>query len=160
MDLDAIAMALGKATKAVEMHEEVLGTIFDKLEGIKTAVDQNIIHAETRDTKLAELKADVAEIDRKIENGLRSEVRETKAELIKMQVCLERRKQQKLLEDQRGMYGFFRRGFAQFKDKGSYIVVTSMIVGAAWLVLWVFAKVFIFHEGTGGKILKIFGLGS
>lgn len=159
MDLDAIAMALGKATKAVEMHEETLSTIFDKLEGIKTAVDQNIVHAETRDTKLSELKEDVAKIDRKIENGLRSEVRETKAELMKMQACLERRKQEKLLEDQRGIYGFFHRGFAQFRDRGSYIVVTSMIVGAAWLVLWMFAKVFFFNEGAGGKILKVFGLG-
>ncbi len=159
MDLDAIAMALGKATKAVEMHEETLSTIFAELKGIKTAVDQNIVHAETRDTKLSELKEDMAKIDRKIENGLRSEVRETKAELMKMQACLERRKQMKLLEDQRGLYGFFHRGFAQFKDKGSYIVVTSMIVGAAWLILWTFAKVFIFHEGAGGKILKVFGLG-
>lgn len=158
MDLDAIAMALGKATKAVEMHEEVLSTIFEKLDSIKTAVDQNIIHAETRDNKLAELKEDVAKIDRKIENGLRSEVRETKAELLKMQACLERRKKEKELEEQRGVYGFFHRGFAQFKDRGSYIVVTSMIVGAAWLVLWVFAKVFIFHEGTS-KIFKVFGLG-
>lgn len=159
MDLEVLAMTLGKATKAVEMHEETLATIFEQLTGIKTAVDQNIIHAETRDNKLAELKEDVAKIDRKIENGLRSEVRETKAELLKMQACLERRKKEKLLEEQRGIYGFFHRGFAQFKDRGSYIVVTSMIVGAAWLVLWVFAKVFIFHEGAGIKIIKILGIG-
>ena len=160
MDAEAIAMALGKAEQAVETHNEQLSAIFCELKDIKTAVDQNAIRAENRDTKLAELKEDVAEIDRKIENGLRSEVRETKAELQKMQFCLERRKREKALEDERGVYGFFRRGFAQFKERGSYIVVTSMIIGAAWLVLWVFAKVFIFHEGAGGKILKIFGLGS
>ena len=158
MDLDAIAMALGKATKAVEMHEEVLSTIFEKLDSIKTAVDQNIVHAENRDCKLAELKEDVAKIDRKIENGLRSEVRETKAELVKMQACLERRKKEKELEEQRGVYGFFHRGFAQFRDKGSYIVVTSIILGTAWFVLWSFAKIVFFHEGTS-KILKMFGLG-
>lgn len=156
MDLDAIAMALGKATKAVEMHEEVLGTIFEKLDGIKTAVDQNIVHAENRDAKLAELKEDVAEIDRKIENGLRSEVMATKAELVKMQACLERRKREKALEDERGVYGFFRRGFAQFKERGSYIVVTSLLVGGTFLIIWIAAKILVFHEGMFPPILRIF----
>lgn len=117
------------------------------------------VRAGYRDMQLAELKVGIAEVDRKIENGLRKEVQETKAQMEKMTACVERRRKDKEVEDQRGVYGFFRRGLVQFRDRGSYIVVTSLIVGSAFIIIWVAAKVLIFHESSGIKVLKIFGVG-
>lgn len=159
MDAEELAMELGGQKKAVQFHEETFEVIFRKLDAIKEVVDKNEVRAGYRDTQLAELKVGIAEVDRKIENGLRKEVKETKAQMEKMTACVERRRKEKEVEDQRGVYGFFRRGLVQFRDRGSYIVVTSLIVGSAFIIIWVAAQVLIFHETSGLRILKLFGVG-
>jgi len=64
-------LAKANADKDAQMK-----SITDKLDKIHTALTRNLVKAEFRDKKQAEFELKIDEINRKIENGLRGELRE------------------------------------------------------------------------------------
>lgn len=143
--------SIGRIASSSEEHSRQLSKLFSKLETLKESIDQNEVRADLRDKKLDE-------INHKIENGLRATVLETKAKLEQIADCIERRKKEREIEETKGLSGYFKRGWVSFKERSAYIVVTAAIVGGAWAILFMFAKIRIFHEAPT-YLLKLFGVG-
>ena len=134
---------VGEQVEANRIQTKQIGEIFTLLSSIKTAIDQNAVRAEARDQKLCE-------IDRKIENGLRSEVTKMSRAMEQLTICMDRRKK----ERDRGVEGFFRKGFRKIYENGGVIVIVTL----GYLVLWALVKTKMFGEMPMG-LLKLLGLG-
>lgn len=148
---DELIKSIGRMTSASEEHSRQLGKLFRKLEDLKECVDQNEVRADLRDKKLDE-------INHKIENGLRTAVEETKKRIEQVFACIERRKIERENEQKRGFNAYFIRGWVSFKERSAYIIVTTGIVGGVWALLFMFAKIKVFHEAPT-YLLKLFGVG-
>jgi seryl-tRNA synthetase len=148
---DELIKSIGRMTSASEEHSRQLGKLFSKLEDLKECVDQNEVRADLRDKKLDE-------INHKIENGLRTTVEETKKRIEQVFACIERRKIERENEHKRGFNAYFIRGWVSFKERSAYIIVTAGIVGGVWALLFMFAKIKVFHEAPT-YLLKLFGVG-
>lgn len=155
---DSLVMTVSRAAEATEQHGRQLGKIFEMVREIKEAVDKNAVRAEGRDEALAALGETIRTIDHKIENGLRSEVRECAAKIREMMGCLDARRRERAAEEIRSRQRFLRRGWEEFKRKASFILVASTIVVGGWLFLYALTRIGIFHEGPAG-ILRLFGIG-
>ena len=134
---------MGEQVEANRIQTKQIGEIFTLLSSIKTSIDQNAVRAEARDQKLCE-------IDRKIENGLRSEVTKMSRAVEQMTTCMDRRKK----ERDRGVEGFFRKGFRKIYENGGVIVIVTL----GYLILWALDKAKIFGEAPVG-LLRLLGLG-
>ena len=134
---------VGEQVEANRIQTKQIGEIFTLLSSIKTASDQDAVRAEARDQKLCE-------IDRKIENGLRSEVTKMSRAMEQLTICMDRRKK----ERDRGVEGFFRKGFRKIHDNGG--MITILAIGYA--VLWVLARLKVFGEEPAG-LLRLLGVG-
>lgn len=133
---------IGKLLATVEQQSEQVELIFEKLDGIKTSVDQNAVRTAARDEA-------VQEINHKIENGLRSELRECKTAIEKFAGCMERRKK----EREEGVEGFFVKGFRKIHDNGGLIVI--LVIG--WLLVGILVRMKVFGDTPEG-LLKFLGL--
>ena len=134
---------VGEQVEANRIQTKQIGEIFTLLSSIKTSIDQNAVRAEARDQKLCE-------IDRKIENGLRSEVAKMSRAMEQLTICMDRRKK----ERDRGVEGFFRKGFRKIYENGG--MITILAIGYA--VLWVLARLKVFGDEPVG-LLKLLGAG-
>jgi hypothetical protein len=144
---DGIVRSIGAIEEAATTLKSQTSDIFDLLRSISEEVTGNKERALARD------KA-IAGIDRKIENGLRSDVRQLTQQMAAIMLVIERQR-----EDRRsGIYGFFTAGWGKFKAQLGFIIITSCVVGGISLLLWGLSKVAIFHEGPLW-LLKLFGIG-
>ena len=126
-------LAKANADKDAQMK-----SITDKLDKIHTALTRNLVKAEFRDKKQAEFELKIDEINRKIENGLRGELREVRAIVDAQAAALAKDKQDKIdrkKDDEKGMKGALRRGCLWIVEKGTVIVLLVV----AWLVAKVIA---------------------
>jgi hypothetical protein len=155
---DDLVRSAGMTLQAAQEHTRQLSDIFGKLEDIKTAVDQNQVRAMQRDEAVENLQCSVKAVDVKIENGLRSEVRQMSECIKKMVEAAERRKAVRDEEARTGIRGFLATGWGQFKRQASLILVAGTLILSAWFVIFVTTKIGFFHEGPL-PILKLFGIG-
>jgi len=150
-DHGKVLESVGKIVAASEEHTRQLEKLFIKLDEVKKSVDQNAVRAEMWDKK-------IDEINRKIENGLRESLEETKKRVELLFNCVERRKQEREEEMKRGLVAYFRRGWLVFKERSAYIFIVTFIVGGFWVIVFIFAKIRIFHEAPT-YLLHLFGVG-
>ena len=150
--------AIGALTAATTLHTGELSTLFEKFDDLKESVDKNLAKADYRDKALEAVQKSIDGVNSKIENGLRKEVRDTSEKVDKLGACIERRKIEREEMDKKGIRGYFKRGFEEFRYKSAYILTTSLILGTVFFIIWVSAKVSLFHEGLPW-ILHAFGLG-
>lgn len=155
---DSLVMTVSRAAEATEQHGRQLGKIFEMVREIKEAVDKNAVRAEGRDVALATLSETIQKIDHKIENGLRSEVRECATKIREMMGFLDARKKERVMAEVHSRQRFLRRGWDEFKGKAAFILVSSTIIVCAWLVVYILTRIKIFHEGPAG-LLRLFGIG-
>jgi hypothetical protein len=147
VDNDEIVRKVGYLESSVEAHSEGLSKIFDLLGDIKEQVDKNAVRAQYRDDRLEEISQNIKLVDKKIENGLRSEVRFI-AE--KVNAMVENHKN--------GISGFFSAGMKKFKAQLGFIIIVFGFCFGLWLLGWIVAKLGIFQEGPMW-LLKMFGIG-
>ena len=138
-----LMQVIGEQVEANRQQTSQIDKIFKLVGEIKTAVDQNTVRAEARDKKLATIEGD-------INNGLRAEVKDSAKKMEQLIVCMDRRKK----EHDRGVEGFFRKGFRKIYENGGVIVIVTL----GYLVLWTLDKTKIFGEGPAG-LLRLLGLG-
>lgn len=112
----AALQVLAKANAEKDVH---MRSLTDKLEKIHTALTRNLVRAEYRDKRQAEMEIKIDDINRKIENGLRSEVRETRQLVDSLIDCIEKRK----VASEKGVKGAMRRGGLWIVEKGTVIVL-------------------------------------
>jgi hypothetical protein len=151
--------AMGNAM--VAEHGRQLTNISDMLIEVKTAVEQNQVRALARDEAIVAVNECIRKVDRKIENGLRSEVQDITRNLATLIECIEKRKAQRGAEVKRpkGIKAFIVPGWDRFKSEASFIFVTGSILLTVWFVFWSASKMAIFHEGPAG-LLRMFGIGA
>ena len=157
---DLVARA-AMGTAMFEEHTRQLSGIFEILTEIRKTVDQNQVRAQSRDLALAEVSECILKVDRKIENGLRSEIREISMTVKNLLGIMDKRRVDRVEQvgnSRRGVRGFLRPGWREFKNKASFIAVTTTILFVVWLIIWGESKLAIFHEGPVG-LLKLFGIG-
>ena len=147
-----------QALTLVGEHGKQLDKLSDKIDLLRGSLEDNLVHAKGRDDRLDNITTMVRDIDKKIENGLRSEVQDTKKQVEIIMKCLERRKKERELEKEKGVAGYWRRGWLAFRDKSAFIVVTTTIIMSIYFFLWIIMKIELFNEGPG-SILKLFGVG-
>jgi len=155
---DEVVRIAGRSLQVAEEHGKQLSNIFEKLGEIQTSVDQNYVRAEHRDEALADLQVCVNTIDEKIENGLKAEIAAAAKNVRELKACMEQRK---IIRDENaktGIRGFVTMGWIKFRDQASFLLVTGTIIISVWLLLWITAKMAIFHESPE-KLLKFFGVG-
>lgn len=142
---EEVTRKIGYLEACVEKHGEGLEKIFDLLGDIKEQVDKNMVRAQYRDERLEEIRQDIKTVDKKIENGLRSEVR-----FIAQKV-------NDLVKDQkRGLGGFFDAGMKKFKVQLGFIIIVFGFCFALWLLGWTVIKLGLFREGPIW-MMKFFG---
>jgi len=137
---------IGEQVEANRQQTEQIGAIFKLLGEIKTTIDQNAVRAEVRDAKLCE-------IDRKIENGLRSEVTGMSRKMEQLITCMDRRKRERDLERETGVEGFFRKGWVKIYNNGGLLA----ILAAAYLIMWTLKQMGLFDSPA--HLLRLLGGG-
>jgi len=159
--MDDISGRVGKLEGIVEIHNENVNRIFILLGEIKTEVDKNTVRAEQRDVALNEIANSVVAVDRKIEtvnskieNGLKTSIREIDVKVTGLGDCLDRRKLAREKAEQEGLDGFFKVGWKKFKAQGGFVVILLAI----WFVIWMLGKTELFKESPVG-LFKLFGIG-
>ena len=137
---------MGEQVEANRIQTKQIGEIFTLLSSIKTSIDQNAVRAEARDQKLCE-------IDRKIENGLRSEVTKMSRAVEQMTACMDRRKRERELERETGVEGFFRKGWVKIYNNGGLLAILAV----AYLIMWTLKQLGLFDSPA--HLLKLLGGG-
>ena len=126
-------LAKANADKDAQMK-----SITDKLDKIHTALTRNLVKAEFRDKKQAEFELKIDEINRKIENGLRGELRDVRA-LVDAQAKVaadeKQRRINRKIDEEKGFRGALKRGCLFIVEKGTVIFLLVI----AWLVAKVIA---------------------
>lgn len=143
---DDLVAAAAAGSALDEERGRQLDAIFHSLREIRTAIDQNQVRAATRDEAIIAVRNCIETVDKKIENGLRSEIR-------KILAIVDQRKVEREEAVGKGFGAFLQPGWNEFKSKASFIIVTGTIVGLVWLVAQTVGKLAI------TDILKFFGLG-
>lgn len=144
---DDLVAAAAKGTALDEERGKQLDAIFHSLREIRTAIDQNQVRAESRDVAIVAVKNCIETVDRKIENGLRSEIR-------KILSIVDKRAIEREEAAGKGFVAFLTPGIKEFKNKLSFILVTGFFISLLWLALQTVGKMAI------GDVAKFFGIGS
>jgi hypothetical protein len=148
---DEMLREVAATTEAVNTLKLETTKIFDLLRPMSADLTEALTRAQFREDA-------IAEIDNKIENGLKSSVAALTIQVTQMVSCNERRRKERELEKEKGVGGFFRKGWDKFKAQASFIIITFLILGSISAILWGLSKIGIFREGPFW-LLKFFGLG-
>jgi hypothetical protein len=139
-------------TEAVNTLKLETTKIFDLLRPMSANLTEALTRAQFREDA-------IAEIDNKIENGLKSSVAKLTEQVGQMIACNERRRKEREDEKEKGAGAFFRVGWNKFKAQASFIIIVFSFCFALWFIGWIVAKAEIFKETPWG-LLKFFGLGA
>ena len=137
---DDLVAAAAATREAVDTLKDQQAEVFKLLRKVGEDLTEALTRAQFREDA-------IAEIDRKIENGLRASIEELSGQVTQMQECNERRKRKR----EHGLEGFFTKGWRKIHDNGGMIVILFTI----WFIMWALSKTHIFEEGPIG-LIKIF----
>jgi hypothetical protein len=151
---DELVRQAGMTLASTQEHAKQLSRVFEKLDTISTAIDQGKVRAEIRDESIEAIAAQVKEIDRKIENGIRTDIRKCADSIARMAECSERRRKQREEMAKAGLLGFLSVGFERFRANLSFVLVT----GGFLFVLWLLVSHPPLVEGPS-RMFKLFGIG-
>ena len=153
---DELTRIAGRSLQVAEEHGRQLSTIFEKLDDIKTTVDQNFIRARQRDLALVDLKASVIAIDEKIENGLKAEIAAAAENVRQMKACIEKRRTDREINAKKGFQGFITVGWEKFREHTSFLFVAGMFALLVWFIFMIIDRQF--QEGFV-QFLRFWGIG-
>jgi hypothetical protein len=148
---DEITRSVGAIEEAVTTLKSDNGKIFELLTDVRLDLAEALTKAKHRQTA-------IEEIDRKIENGLRTSIATLSDQVRVLFTCSENHKKAREIEMTSGVEGFFRLGWLKFKDQLSFIIICTGFVIIVWSVAWIVQKAAIFHELPLG-LFKILGIG-
>jgi hypothetical protein len=148
---DEMIREVAATTEAVHTLKNQTAEVFDLIRSMSTDLTEALTRAQLREDA-------IQEIDNKIENGLKSSVAALSIQVTSLVSCNERRKKEREEARERGVEGFFRKGWDQFKSRLSFIIIVTTFVLISWSVIWVIQKAAIFHEFPYG-LFKLFGIG-
>jgi len=154
MNQDDIILKVGEHEAKINEYGSQIATIFEKVDGMKESLDMNLAHAKYRDEALAAVQISVANIDHKIENGLRKTINEILIKVEAFGVCLEKRKAEREQKEKKTWGAMFQESWLRFKREFSYIIIIFCFCSISWII-W---KLVIFEEAPQGilDILKFF----
>jgi Fe2+ transport system protein B len=143
---------MGKHEAYIETSLGNQKEIFEKLHDIKTMLDQRTlmnVEVDKQITKITEIadsnSQNIQKLRLIVENGLSDRTKEIEKSVKLLEEAMEKRKQEKELEQARceaGIGGFFKHSWDDFKTKFGWIIILIII----WLLTWGFVKSVIFHE--------------
>lgn len=152
---DEIVMDMGKVLSAAEEHGRQLIRLFEYLDDIKTAVDQNCVRAQHRDDAVIDLRQAINGVDRKIENGLKAEVAKCVASIAKVMACIDRHQAERIHKS--GLRGFIEIGWAKFKEQAAVVMMTGLAALLAWYVVGLLQRLAHYSGGAEGIYKLFFG---
>ena len=147
-DHSELISKVGSLIESNENKEKALDRVFDNIERIKEYIVETKTRIELRDMRIESLCSDVKNVDTKIENGLRSEVRSILNQVATFKAFIDQynaRIADEVQAAQAGVRGAVRRGLLFFVEKGVVVIVL--------LILLLLVQSYLANSGI---ILKIF----
>jgi hypothetical protein len=148
---DAVVEAAGAAKAALKILESQNAEIFVLIREMSADLREALTRAQFREDA-------IAEIDSKIENGLKSSVAALTIQVGQMVTCNDRRKREREDRKTEGLLGMLRIGWIKFKAQVGFIIICTGFIIIVWSISWIIQKAAIFHELPWG-LFKLFGMG-
>ena len=150
--LQEMIAKMGKQEAHIEMAIDNQKEIFDKLNEIKSTLDQRtLINVEIdkqidKITQVAESNSThIQKLRTIVENGLSDRTKEIERSVKILEEAMEKRRVEKEIEQARldsGIGGFLSHSWNDFKTKFGWIIILIFM----WLLCWGFVKAVVFHE--------------